>query len=183
MQLTARDKRALILGAIAVVLLLAFLLWPRGGTDSAVELVPRDQRGAPAGPGPGANTAPPPAMPPQPAPPMPVQPPVAAAAATPVPEGLKLTGITATGAIFAFPDGSQRLVVRGREVAPGLTLQAVRLREVLLSTGSVNLRLGFSGTATPVGPPAGAIAVPAPAPATTPAPNAPSPPLDRNLFR
>jgi hypothetical protein len=59
MQIEARDKRALIIGAVLVTLLLAYLLWPRGTEQSGVELVAADQRG-------GAATAP--------APPMQVQP-------------------------------------------------------------------------------------------------------------
>lgn len=169
MQLQARDKRALIGGAAALVLLLAFLLWPRGGGDSNVQLVPAEERGA----------APPSTTNPAPMPPAAAAPALAAGPAQPtpgaVPEGLKLTGIAATGAIFAFPDGSQRLVRRGREVAPGLVLQETRVREVLLSSGPALLRMSFSGPATPVQPPA------APVPVATLAPS--SPPPDRNMFR
>ncbi len=185
MQLQARDKRALIGGAVVVTGLLAYLLWPRGTDGGAIELVPAAERGAQpqatlnaapqppavaaaqtAAPGQPAGQAPPgqPGTPQQPAP-------------TPggVPEGLKLTGVTATGAIFAYGDGSQRLVQRGREVAPGLTLQTVRVREVILSGNGTDLRMTFSGPAVPVQAAAN------PAPAAVPA--QPTPPPDRSLFR
>lgn len=175
MELQARDKRALIGGAVVVTGLLAFLLWPRGTTGSDVELVPAAERGAP----------PPAATVPAPQPPTAVPPAVAAAQAQPapspggLPEGLKLTGVTATGAIFAFGDGSQRLVQRGREVAPGITLQTVRVQEVILSANGANLRVTFSGPAMSVQAPA----TPAPAATPTPTPAQPTPPPDRSLFR
>lgn len=180
MQLQARDKRALIGGAIVVTGLLAVLLWPSAPDGANVELVPAAERGA----------APAPVTPPSPAPvaPAPVQPAVAPQAGTQaqppaspgsVPEGLKLTGVTATGAIFAYGDGSQRLVRRGREVAPGLVLQVVRVQEVILSGNGTNLRLTFSGPAVPMQPTVAP--APATAPIATPAP--PTPPPDRSLFR
>lgn len=147
MQLEPRDKRALIGGAVIVTGLLAYLLWPTGsGTQSSVELVAADRRQAPAGP---------------PPPPMQVQtvsvpPPLAAPAAPAVPEGLRLTGVTGSGAIFGFADGSQRFVPRGRDVVPGLTLQGVTLRHVILGSGAVSYRLGLGGTAVPVQAPASA---------------------------
>ena len=166
MQLTGRDKRALIVGAVIVTALLALLLWPRQGPESNVELVPADQRqaGTPAD-APSVTFEPPTNA---------IQPGAAVTAAPPgaVPDGRRLTGVTATGAIFAYADGSQRLVRRGREVAPGLTLEAVRLREVILSSGAGRFRLSFSGGTMPV--------VPAPAMSNG---SAPQQPLDRNLFR
>ncbi len=175
MQLQARDKRALIGGAMVVTALLAILLWPRAPSGSNVELVPAAERGTP--PPAAANPVPPPvaaAQPGAPAPPgAPVQPTPAPGG---VPEGLKLTGVTATGAIFAYGDGSQRLVRRGREVSPGLVLQTVRVHDVILTANGTTLRLTFSGPATPMQPPANS----APAPATLPA--QPTPP-DRSLFR
>jgi hypothetical protein len=154
MRLEARDKRALILGALAATLLLAFLLWPSGsGNQSNVELVAAGQRQA----------APPPAAPVQ------IQPAVVAAPAPPpaaVPEGLRLHGVTGGGAIFAFGDGAQRFIPRGREVAPGLRLQGVALRHVVLATTTASFRLGFGGVATPLQAPA-----PPAAPAGGPAPN------------
>ena len=141
MRLEARDKRALILGSILVVALLAYLLWPRGSDGSSVELVAADQR---QGAAPPAPVQPPPMI----APPPPVAPPAA------VPEGLSLTGVAGSGAIFSFADGSQRFVGRGRDVAPGVTLQAVRLRDVILASGAVNYRLALGGVAVPIQPPA-----------------------------
>lgn len=174
MQLQARDKRALIGGAMVVTALLAVLLWPRAPSNSNVELVPAAERGTPP---PAASPVPPPVavvQPSAPAPPgVPVQPTPAPGG---VPEGLKLTGVTATGAIFAYGDGSQRLVRRGREVSPGLVLQTVRVHDVILAANGATLRLTFSGPAVPMQPPA----IPAPAPATPPA--QPTPP-DRSLFR
>lgn len=174
-------------GAIVATGLLAYLLWPRSAPESGVLLVPADQRqAAPAAAAPIQPTAPA------------VQPaaPVAAAPPQVIPEGLKLTGVTATGAIFSFSDGSQRLVRRGRPIAPGLTLQAVRLRDVIVTVGTVNYRLGFGGAAVPIqaqpspalappGAPAPplTVAVPAPPSPQAPAQATPQAPLDRNMFR
>lgn len=182
MQLQARDKRALIGGAVVVTGLLAILLWPRAPSGSTVELVPAAERGAPASPPAAATAVPPPVAAAQPViavqPGVPTQPNPAPGS---VPEGLKLTGVTATGAIFAFPDGSQRLVRRGREVAPGLVLQAVRVRDVLLAANGATLRLTFSGPAIPVQATVGPVPTPPAAPAAVPAQPTPSP--DRSLFR
>lgn len=171
MQLQARDKRALILGAILVTLLLAYLLWPRSSAqETSVDLVPADQRPgtAAATPAPVVTPAAPPAQPV--AQPVPQPAAVPAAPASPIPEGLKLTGTAGGGAIFAFSDGTQRLVRRGRDVAPGVTLQAVRLRDVILAVGPTNYRLGFGGPPIPIQPPP-------PPPLSTPAPGAaPAPP-------
>ncbi len=154
MRLEARDKRALILGSIVVVALLAYLLWPRASEQSGVELVAADQRkgAAPAVP----MASPPPAV---------AVPTVAVPPAAVIPQGLSLTGVAGSGAIFSFPDGSQRFVARGREVAPGITLQAVRLRDVILAAATTNYRLPLGGTAV-------AIQAPSPAPAPAAAPGA-----------
>jgi len=140
MQLEARDKRALIGGAAMVTAVLGYLLWPSGAADdSSVELVAADQRqGQPA----PAAAAP---MPVQPVPVIPAAPPPAA-----VPEGLVLTGVTGSGAIFGFADGNQRFVARGRDVTPGLSLQGVALRHVILAAGTTSYRLGFGGAAVPI---------------------------------
>jgi hypothetical protein len=167
MQLQARDKRALMLGAALVTLLLAYLMWPRSAPrETGVELVAADKRPGGAAPAPvGAPVQP---MQTVTAPAVPVQ---AVAPATPIPEGLRLTGVTGRGAIFAYADGTQRLVARGRDVAPGVMLQAVRLRDVILAVGPTNYRLGFGGAALPIQPPGTVTAVAAP-----PAPAAPPPP-------
>jgi len=161
MQLEARDKRALIGGAVAVTALLAYLLWPSGAEQSNVELVAADQR-----PGAAAPAAPMQMQPPNVIAPPPAAAPAAAAAA--VPEGLTLTGVAGSGAIFSFADGSQRFIRRGREVAPGIRLQAVRLRDVILAAGPTNYRLGFGGVATAIAAPAPTAV--APAGGTGPAP-------------
>lgn len=154
MQLDARDKRALIGGAVAVTALLAYLLWPAGaGTGSNVELVSADQRPPVAAAAP-IQVQPPTTPPPSAAAPAP---PVAA-----VPEGLRLTGVAGSGAIFSFADGTQRFVLRGREVAPGLTLQGVALRHVIIASGGTAYRLGFGGTAMPIQAPAAPVAQAAP---------------------
>jgi len=145
MQLEARDKRALIGGAVAVTAL-AYLLWPSGADQSNVELVPADQRAGAASP---MQVQPPNVIAPPPAAPA-----VPAAPAAAVPEGLTLTGVAGSGAIFGFADGSQRFVGRGRDVAPGIRLQAVRLRDVILASTNMNYRLGLGGTAVPIQPPA-----------------------------
>jgi membrane-associated protease RseP (regulator of RpoE activity) len=156
MRLEARDKRALILGSILVVALLAYLLWPRGSDGSSVELVAADQRqGVAAAPAP---VQPPPMIAPAP----PVAPPAA------VPEGLSLTGVAGSGAIFSFADGSQRFIGRGRDVVPGVTLQAVRLRDVILASGAVNYRLPLGGVAVAIQPPVQPPAQPVPSAAGGP---------------
>lgn len=152
MRLEARDKRALIIGAVAVVLLLAYLLWPTAADQSSVDLVAADQRKGAAAPA----VAPPPVQPVTM-----VAPPPAAVPAAAIPEGMTLVGVAGTGAIFSYADGSQRFVGRGREVAAGVTLQAVRLRDVILAAGTVNYRMPLGGTAIPIQAPAPApIAVP-----------------------
>lgn len=156
MRLEARDKRALIIGAIVVVALLAYLLWPRETDQSGIELVAADQRKG------TAAAAVPPATPPPPVvATVPVPGPAAPAAAAPagaIPEGLSLAGVAGSGAIFSFADGTQRFIGRGREVVPGITLQAVRLRDVLLAASTTNYRLPLGGTAVAVQPPPAAAA-------------------------
>jgi general secretion pathway protein C len=71
-----------------------------------------------------------------------------------MPEGITLTGVAGSGAIFSFSDGSQRFVSLGRQVAPGVVLQAVRLRDVILAAGPTNYRLGFGGGPVAIQPPA-----------------------------
>ena len=172
MDVSARDKRALILGSIAIVLLLAYLLWPRAEVQTSVELVPAAQRPAAA----------PPAAPPAPIPVQTVSAAPAPAPAGAVPQGLTLTGITGAGAIFAFQDGSQRYIARGREVVPGLTLQGLSLRHVILATGTTTFRLGFGGAAIPVQAPAVQVTTVGAPPGssvtvtTRPAPAPPQPP-------
>ena len=112
--------------------------------------------------------------------PQPVQPPQPAAPTSPLPDGLRLTGVAGGGAIFSFSDGTQRLVRRGREIAPGVTLQAVRLRDVILAVGPTNFRLGFGGAPIPVQPPALPPLAPAPPIATAVPPAAPPPPTAFN---
>jgi hypothetical protein len=154
MQLTARDKRALIGGAAVATLIMAVWLWPSGEVPGAsdVELVPAAQRGG----------APAPAVPAPAAAPMPA-PAAAAPAAAVIPQGFELTGVTGSGAIFGFEGGGQRFVARGREVLPGLTLQGVSLYHVILAGPGGTYRLGFSGPAVALAAPGGAPAAPAPA--------------------
>jgi len=150
MRLEARDKRALILGSIVVVALLVYLLWPRGTEQISIELVAADQRKG------AAATIVPPATPPPPAmvaTPPPAATPAAAAPAGAIPQGLSLVGVAGSGAIFSFADGTQRFIGRGREVAPGITLQAVRLRDVILAASTTNYRLPLGGTAVAIQPP------------------------------
>ena len=168
LQLQPREKRFVIVGAVIATLLLAYLLWPSGSGNSAVELVPADQRPTPTV-----------AAAPQPIPVVQAPPPQAAVSAPAgLTEGLILHGVMAGGAVIGFPDGSQRYVPIGREVMPGLRLQGVQLREAILAAGTVNYRLGFGGPAMPltpvpasgpvlVGAPAPQPAMPAAAPANT----------------
>jgi membrane-associated protease RseP (regulator of RpoE activity) len=167
LQLQPREKRVVIAGAAAATLLLAYLLWPSGTGGSAVELVPADQRPAPA------------VAAPQPIPVVQAPPPAAAPAAPAgLADGLILHGVMAGGAVIGFPDGSQRYVAIGREVMPGLRLQGVQLRAAILAAGSANYRLGFGGPAVPLtpAPGAGAVVVGAPSPQPTVQVAAPPPP-------
>ena len=140
LQLQPREKRFVIVGAVIAILLLAFLLWPSGGGNSAVELVPADQRPTPT------------AAAPQAIPVVQAPPPAAVPAPAGLTEGLILHGVMAGGAVIGFPDGSQRYVPVGREVMPGLRLQGVQLHEAILAAGTVNYRLGFAGPAIPLTP-------------------------------
>jgi membrane-associated protease RseP (regulator of RpoE activity) len=71
--------------------------------------------------------------------------------------------VAGSGAIFSFADGTQRFIGRGRDVVPGVTLQAVRLRDVILASGAVNYRLPLGGVAVPIQPPAQPPVQPVPA--------------------
>jgi general secretion pathway protein C len=74
-------------------------------------------------------------------------------APTPAPDlgGLRLHGLTATGAIIAS-NGGQRLVRLGREVIPGVTLEEVRQHHALLSTSAGLFELAFLGSARSAAP-------------------------------
>ncbi|MFN3725822.1 MAG: type II secretion system protein N [Allosphingosinicella sp.] len=137
MRLEPRETRTLAGGAAVVTALLAYLLWPAPSDGSDVELVPAEQRGPTPAPQPA-----PAAEAPAPAP----------AAAPATPEGLTLHGVMASGAVIGFADGSQAYVAVGREVMPGLKLEAVRLHHAVLAAGTMNYRLGFGGSTTPLTP-------------------------------
>jgi hypothetical protein len=66
------------------------------------------------------------------------------------PQDLRLHGLAGAGAIIAVPGGDQRLVVIGRDVAPGLRLTAVAIDHAILSSSSATYRLGFDGPAAGV---------------------------------
>ena len=86
--------------------------------------------------------------------PQPAPPPVA-----PSLEGLRLHGVTPSGAILGFAGGVQRLVPIGRDVTPGLRLSEVRHDRVVLASAAGPLELGFQGPVP---------AAPAEAPAAAP---------------
>ena len=151
MRLEAREQRVAAGGAAIAAALLAYLFWPAPSDGSDVELVPAEQRAAPAPAPPAAAVA----VPPAPAP------------AAAMPDGLTLHGVMASGAVIGLADGSQSYVAVGREVIPGLRLEAVRLHHAVLASATTQYRLGFGGSATPVTPsgrPA-TLAAQAPAPA------------------
>jgi type II secretory pathway component PulC len=103
----------------------------------------------------GGGDGPAPAPPPLPAPPPPVAaPPPAPVAPAAPPQGLELRGITGSGAIIGFPDGTQRLVPVGREVQPGLTVAALHPNAVVLRGAGIDYRLGFTGLDGATVPPA-----------------------------
>ena len=95
----------------------------------------------------------------QPAPPLPViaepiqappSPPATPATPAVSPDGLRLHGLTATGAIISGGDGAQRLVRVGRDVMPGLVLERVEQHRAVLRSGANRYLLGFEGaTAAP----------------------------------
>jgi len=134
MRLERREARVVAGGAAVATALLAYLLWPAPGDSANVELVPAEQRAAPA-PAPQAIAAP-----------------EVAAPAPATPDGLTLHGVMASGAVIGFADGRQVYVAVGREVMPGVRLEAVQLHHALLAAGTTNYRLGFGGSATPLTP-------------------------------
>ncbi len=122
------DRRLLIGGGAVIALLIAYLLFGGRGADSPAPVAVPDP------------------MPVAPAPPVA---PVAAAPPAPAasPQGLKLYGLTAMGAIIGPEGGGQRLIMVGREVVPGLLLAAVRIDHAVLRSSSGDYRLGFDGIA------------------------------------
>lgn len=133
--------------ALAGSLAAVWMFLPDRGPETAIDLIPPRQRQA-------AATAPPPEAPR--AGEQPPSPPAANA------DGLRLHGITATGAIIGYQSGVQRLVRLGRDVLPGLALQELRQHHVLLASSAGPIELGFSGPARAPQAPADAAAAAAP---------------------
>lgn len=121
-----RADRRLILGGIAVLLalVLAWQLLGRGG-----------------GPEPAPVTPPPPA----PVAAAPSEPPQSPAAPAASPEGLRLFGVTGSGAIIGTADGRQRLVRLQSDVLPGLKLERVGVDHAVLRSAASEFRLDFTG--------------------------------------
>jgi membrane-associated protease RseP (regulator of RpoE activity) len=150
--LTPRERGFLAAGALALLVFLAYLLWPSGDDDD-VELA----------------EAPPPAAQPAFVPPPMVPPPMPAAPALPQADSgaaaaLVLRGVVGGGprggaAIIGFPDGSQRVVRVGREFLPGMTLRGIGVNYAIAASGSGLLRMELNRT--------GAIAVVPASPAVT----------------
>jgi len=163
--LSPRERKFLFVGAVALLLFLLFLLLPSSDEEEpGVELAD-----AP----PAAAVAPPPAPPPASFASPPPPPPPAAIATPGTGAAMVLRGIMGGGpgggaAIFAMPDGSQRLVRIGRELQPGMILTGVDINHATLSSsgGAMRMELNKPG-AVPV---AQAAAAPLPAPPTPPAP-------------
>lgn len=140
-----RVDRRLILGGIAVLLALV-LAWQLGGGGSEKESV---SPVPPPQPSPAA--AAPPMSPPAPA--------IPAAS----PEGLRLFGVTGSGAIIGTGDGRQRLVRLQSDARPGLRLERIAVDHVVLWSTTGEFRLDFTGVsaaesrpaagAAPSGPP------------------------------
>lgn len=105
----------------------------------------------------------------QPAPPLPViaepiqAPPAPPATPAVSADGLRLHGLTATGAIISGGDGAQRLVRVGRDVMPGLVLERVEQHRAVLRSGANRYLLGFEGATTAPGETPTATAQAAPA--------------------
>lgn len=135
-----RADRRLILGGIAVflTLVLAWQLLGRGGEPEP------------------APSAPPP--PPAPVAAAPPEPPPAPAAPVASPEGLRLFGVTGSGAIIGTADGRQRLVRLQSDVFPGLRLERVGVDHAVLRSATGEFRLDFTGVSAAGGAPGAAAA-------------------------
>jgi membrane-associated protease RseP (regulator of RpoE activity) len=143
--LTPRERRFLAAGVLALMIFLAYLLWPSAGDDE-IEL-------AEAPPPPAQPAfAPPPVAPPTPMPVIPVLPQAdPSAAAALVLRGVMGGGPSGGAAIIAFPDGSQRVVRVGREFLPGMTLRGIGVNYAIASSGTGNIRMELNKPgATPV---------------------------------
>ena len=132
--LSARERRLIFLGAVAVLLFVLYMLLRGAGeeVESGVELA----------------AAPPAALSsPMPVAPLPaaVPPPPPAAPAV-APTSLMLYGVVGGGtdggsAILGPAGGKQRLVRIGRPAAPGATLKEVGASHAVLATASGDVRL------------------------------------------
>ena len=170
--LSPRERKFLFVGGVALLLFLVFLLLPSSEEEEpGVELADAPPAAAVAPP-----SAPPPASFASPPPP----PPPAAIAPAGTGGAMALRGVMGGGpdggaAIFAMPDGSQRLVRIGRELQPGMTLTGVGISHATLSSsgGAMRMELNKPG-AVPV-----AQAAPAPEPTPTAVPAAPASAPDR----
>jgi hypothetical protein len=127
--ITTDPRRRLYLIIAAGFVLVLITWWLTLGADEGV-----------APPAPVAATPPPAPVAAAPAQPAPSAPAV-------TPEGLRLFGLTGSGAIIGLPDGSQRLVRIGREVMPGLTLAEIRQHSALLRSAAGEFQLDFQGIA------------------------------------
>ena len=137
MAISLREKRLIAVAGLLLLILLAYLLLA-GDSPPPVP--------APAPAQPQAVAAPPPLQaPPAPAPDV---------------SGLRLHGLLASGAILGFADGSQRLVIVGREALPGLTLQRIEQAHAIFASAAGEVRLGFDGAAQAPAAPVPASAAP-----------------------
>ena len=161
--LSARERKLLFVGGVALLLFLAYLLLRPGSETGPVEL---------------AATPPPPVMAPgPPSVPLPLiiaPPPAPAPAASASTAGIVLQGVSGGGpgggaALFQYPAGGQRLVRIGREILPGMILKSVGPSYALASSGGGDLRLEL-------GKP-GAVQVAAAAPVATASPAAATGPV------
>jgi general secretion pathway protein C len=156
--LTPRERQFLVAGALALLLFLAYLLWPSDEGEQ-VELA----------------ATPPPAAPPAFVPPPVAPAPVFAAPAAPLaaPDAVSsvmLRGVMGGGAsggaaIVSAADGVQRVVRVGREIAPGITLRQIGVNYAIVSSGGGDIRLELNKIGgTPVAPaaasPVSAVAAP-----------------------
>lgn len=123
MAVSRRARRLLLAAGLLLIPVLLFLLL----------------RGGPPPPAPTPPPAPPAPQPLAPAPPAP------APAPAPDLSGLTLHGLLASGAIVGFADGSQRLVLIGREALSGLTLRRIEQAEAVFASPAGEIRLGFDG--------------------------------------
>jgi general secretion pathway protein C len=160
--LNQRERLLLLIAAGGLLILLVYLLVRDGAEEAGVELTTPMPTASVAAPAP-----PLPVVPMATAPAAPVAPPADTnALSTVVLRGISGGGPSGRAAIFALPNGAQRVVRVGREVIPGVMLQGVGMDYAIVSAGGGGMRLSLGK--------AGGVPVAAPAPAASAVTSAPA---------